>query len=227
MNTEWLLALLQLMLINIVLSGDNAVVIAMACRTLEPAQQKQAIFWGTFGAVALRLVLTFVAVWLLRIPMVEAAGGLLLLYIAVNLLKGEEEEEHAKRRLTIGQAIRTIVVADVVMSLDNVVAVAGAAQGDWLLIGIGLAVSIPLIIWCSKLLTSIMKRFPILVWLGAGLLGYTAGEMLVKDEWVHGWLEPLLDDNMFVVSVLTTIFVIVLGFVASRRSPKHAHGEGS
>ncbi|WP_123041749.1 TerC family protein [Cohnella candidum] len=227
MNTEWLLALLQLMLINIVLSGDNAVVIAMACRTLEPAQQKQAIFWGTFGAVALRLVLTLVAVWLLRIPMVEAAGGLLLLYIAVNLLKGEEEEEHAKRRLTMGQAIRTIVVADVVMSLDNVVAVAGAAQGDWLLIGIGLAVSIPLIIWCSRLLTSIMKRFPILVWLGAGLLGYTAGEMLVKDEWVHGWLEPLLADNMFIVSVLTTIFVIVLGFAASRRSPKHAHGEGS
>ncbi|WP_276354908.1 TerC family protein [Cohnella caldifontis] len=226
MDTEWLLGLLQVILINLVLSGDNAVVIAMACRSLEPAQQKRAIFWGTFGAVFLRLVLTFIAVWLLRIPLVEAAGSLLLLYIAFKLLKGEEEEHAASGRLTMGQAIRTIVVADLIMSLDNVIAVAGAAQGNWLLIVIGLGISIPLIIWCSRLLTSIMNRYPILVWLGAGLLGFTAGEMLVKDEWVHGWLEPWISDLPYLIPALMCVLVILFGIATSRKSGKRMHGEG-
>jgi YjbE family integral membrane protein len=226
METEWLLGLLQVMLINVVLSGDNAVVIAMACRNLEPAQQKKAIFWGTFGAVGLRLVLTFAAVWLLEIPMVEAAGGILLLYIAVKLLKGEDEESHAKGRLSMGQAIQTIVVADLIMSLDNVVAVAGAAQGDWLLIGIGLAVSIPLIIWCSQLLTAIMNRFPILVWLGAGLLGFTAGEMLNDDEWVHGLLEPWIIGKMYVIPAVLTVAVVFYGILSARRSSNRMKEEG-
>ena len=220
MGAEWLLGLLKVMMINIVLSGDNAVVIAMACRGLAPDRQKKAIFWGTFGAVVLRLVLTFLAVWLLRIPMVEAVGGVLLLFIALKLLRGEEEAGPGKAGLSVGQAVKTIVMADVVMSLDNVVAVAGAAQGDWLLIGISLAVSIPLIIWCSQLLTGLMKRFPVIVWLGAGLLGYTAGEMLEKDEWVRGWLVPLLGDNTFLVPVATTAVVGVFGILSAKRGQR-------
>jgi YjbE family integral membrane protein len=226
MGTEWLLGLLQVILINLVLSGDNAVVIAMACRSLEPAQQRRAIFWGTFGAVILRLVLTFAALWLLRIPLVEAAGSLLLLYIAFKLLKGEEEHHEAVKRLSMGQAIRTIIVADLVMSLDNVIAVAGAAQGDWLLILIGLAVSIPLIIWCSRLLTAIMNRYPVLVWLGAGLLGFTAGEMLVEDDWVRGMLEPWISDLPYLIPALMCVFVILIGLLSWRKSAKRLHGEG-
>lgn len=218
METEWLLGMLKIIMINIVLSGDNAVVIAMACRNLRAEQQKKAIFWGTFGAVALRLILTFAAVWLLKIPMVEAIGGILLLYIAVKLMVGDDEGESDKGDLSMAQAIKTIVIADVIMSLDNVVAVAGAANGDWMLIGIGLAISIPLIIWCSQLLTKLMRKFPIIVWLGAGLLGYTAGEMLEHDSWVHVFLEPLIHGNGFIVPVAMTLLVLATGFFFARRS---------
>ncbi|TJY40939.1 TerC family protein [Cohnella pontilimi] len=217
MDIDWLLGLLKIILLNIVLSGDNAVVIAMACRNLKPEQQKRAIFWGTFGAVIFRVVLTFVAVYLLRIPLIEAIGGLLLLYIAVKLLSTEEEEGKETAGFTMGQAIRTIVIADVVMSLDNVVAVAAAANGDWLLIGLGLAISIPLIVWCSQLLTSLMKRFPIIVWLGAGLLGYTAGELLVRDEWVRSWLEAWMADMLFLVPIVMTAGVVAYGVVSLKR----------
>ncbi len=222
MSTEWWLGLAEIILVNIVLSGDNAVVIAMACRNLRPEQQKKAIFWGTFGAVGLRLVLTFVAVWLLRIPMVEALGGLLLLYIAVKLLMDEEEEEIDKGGLSIGQAVKTIVVADVVMSLDNVVAVAGVANGDWLLIGIGLGVSIPLIVWCSQLLTNLMKQFPIIVVLGAGLLGYTSGEMIISDEVVQRWVKPWLSGLHYVVPIVFAAGILIVGVLKlkqSRRKP--------
>ncbi|WP_276356255.1 TerC family protein [Cohnella caldifontis] len=226
MEGDWLLGLLKIMLVNIVLSGDNAVVIALACRRLPPAQQKRAIFWGTMGAVLLRLALTGVAVWLLKVPLVEACGGILLLYIAVKLLTGQEDEEGEGRSgLSIRQAIRTIIAADVVMSLDNVVAVAGVAQGDWLLIGIGLAVSIPLIVFCSSLLTRLMKRFPVIVWLGAGLLGYTAGEMLVKDEWVHGLLEPVLAGGLPIVPAVLTLAVVGCGAILAKRAASRSMQE--
>lgn len=220
MSTEWWLGLAEIILVNIVLSGDNAVVIAMACRNLRPEQQKKAIFWGTFGAVILRVVLTFVAVWLLKIPMVEAIGGLLLLYIAVKLLMGEEEEEVDKGGLSIGQAVKTIVIADVVMSLDNVVAVAGVANGDWWLIGIGLAVSIPLIVWCSQLLMNLMKRFPIIVVLGAGLLGYTSGEMIISDEIIEDWVKPWLSGLHYVVPIVFAAGILLVGLMKMKKSHK-------
>lgn len=217
MGTEWLLGLAEIILVNFVLSGDNAVVIAMACRKLEPEQQKRAIFWGTFGAVLLRLALTFVAVYLLRIPMVQAIGGLLLMYIAINLLGNEEEEGPEKDQMSVGQAIRTIVVADLVMSLDNVVAVAGVAGGDWSLIGIGLAVSIPLIIWCSRLLANIMKRYPVIVLLGAGLLAYTAAEMLTEDELIERWFQPWMPTIRVAVTIAFVAGVLLLGIVRMRQ----------
>lgn len=137
--TEFLLSVLQLIIVDLVLSGDNAVVIALACRNLNPQLQKKAIFWGTFGAVGMRVVLTFIAIWLLKIPLVQVVGGLLLLVIAIKLLKGEEEDSEVESSSSMMGALKTIIFADMIMSLDNVIAVAGAAKGSMLLVVIGLA----------------------------------------------------------------------------------------
>lgn len=222
MEGEFLVGLLKIILINIVLSGDNAVVIALACRNLPADQQKKAVVWGSFGAIALRIVLTFLAVWLLQIPFVQVAGGLLLLYIAVKLLKGGEDEDHLKSGTTISEAIKTIIIADLVMSLDNVLAVAGAAGGNLVLIGLGLAISIPLIIWGSQLLMRLMNRFPIIVWLGAGLLGYTAGEMVLSDKAVGSYLESVFPAGHYVLPIGLAAVVIVLGKMASRKKGKES-----
>ena len=182
-SPEFWIAVLQIIAIDVVLSGDNAVVIALACRDLPAEQRRQGIFWGVGGAVILRVVLTFFAVGLLAMPWLKIAGGLLLLWIAVKLLLPEDEgsgHQIPPAQHLIG-AIKTIIVADFVMSLDNVVGVAAAAKGNlWLLI-FGLIVSIPLIVWSSQLIMKLMERFPMIVILGAALLGYVAGEMIVGD----------------------------------------------
>lgn len=226
MEGDLLVGLLKLILINIVLSGDNAVVIALACRNLPAEQQKKAIFWGSFGAILLRIVLTFVAVWLLKVPFVQVAGALLLLYIAVKLLKGEDNAETLKSSSKIGEAIQTIIVADLVMSLDNVLAVAGAAGGNLLLIVVGLAISIPLIVWGSQLLMRLMNRFPVIVLLGAALLGYTAGEMTLSDKAVGHWIETSFPAGHYVLPIGLAVLVVVVGKLASRRLEKeHAKKE--
>ncbi|MEK0317891.1 TerC family protein [Cohnella sp. 56] len=226
MENDWIFALLDMILINIVLSGDNAVVIAMASKNLEAAYQRKAIFWGTFGAVALRIVLTFAAVTLMKIPLVQACGGVLLLFIAWKLLAGETHDERIEAKPTLGGAIRTIVVADLIMSLDNVVAVAGAAHGSFALIVIGLAISVPLIIWCSQFLTKLMTRFPPLVWVGAGLLGYSAGEMLTGDPWIGDYLDesaPALAEVLPYVLGLLFLAYGALSFWRSKRVWRHRH----
>lgn len=217
MDGQFLVGLLEILLLNIVLSGDNAVVIAMACRNLPSGQQKKAIFWGSFGAIALRVVLTFVAVTLLTIPYLKIVGGLLLLYIAIHLLQSEEETDLEASSNIFG-AIRTIIIADLVMSIDNVVAVAGAANNNILLIVIGLGISIPLIIWGSQLLMKLMDRFPIIIILGAALLGYTAGEMIAGDESIHEWVEGLGIPHIELgFSILLAIFVVVVGKLLDMR----------
>ena len=178
-------ALGSIVLANIVLSGDNAVVIAMAARALPRGQQRQAIVWGSAAAIAMRIVLTLAAVQMLRWPWLKIVGGALLLYVGVSL-QGEDDAAagaHERRAHAGGllAAIRTILVADLVMSLDNVLAVAAAAQGDVPLLVIGLAVSIPLIVFGSTLLVKVMERFPVITTLGAALLGWLAGEMGVTD----------------------------------------------
>jgi YjbE family integral membrane protein len=180
-GTFWA-ALGSIILANVVLSGDNAVVIAMAARSLPAHQQRRAIFWGSAAAIAMRIMLTLLAVEMLKWPYLKVVGALLLLYIGVSLL-GEDDghDGHAKEIGGMAAAIRTILVADLVMSLDNVLAVAAAAKGKTLLLIVGLAVSIPLIIFGSTLLLKVMERFPIIITLGAALLGYLAGEMLLTD----------------------------------------------
>jgi YjbE family integral membrane protein len=217
MEGDFLVGLVKIILVNIVLSGDNAVVIALACRNLPLHQRKKAVFWGSFGAIALRVILTFVVVWLLKIPFVEIVGGALLVWIAINLLKGEEEGENIKSSTNMLGAIKTIIIADLIMSLDNVVAVAGAANGNLVLIGIGLAISIPLIIWASQLLMNLMNRFPVIIVLGAGLLGYTAGEMVLKDKFVGSYIETIFPLGHYILPIGLAIMVILIGKKASGR----------
>ncbi|WP_246096183.1 TerC family protein [Paenibacillus sinopodophylli] len=179
-----LMMFMQIVLINVLLSGDNAIVIAMASGQLPPEQRKKAVWWGAVAAVGLRCVLTLVAIQLLQVPFLQAAGALLLFYIAVKLLAdaGSELDNHTVKKVTtIGSAIWTIVVADFVMSLDNVLAIAAVAEGDPILIMLGIALSIPMIIWGSQMLGKLLHKFPALSYIGAALLAYAAGEMLMHD----------------------------------------------
>ena len=182
-TTEFWLGLVKIIWINIILSGDNAVVIALAARTLPPEQQRKAIFWGTAAAVVLRVALTVVAVKLLELPYLQIVGGLLLLWIGVQLLSdddgGEGKQKHDGNLMA---AIRTILIADLVMSLDNVIGVAAAANGNVPLLVIGLAIAIPIVIFGSTLMIKLMERFPVIVTVGAGLIGWVAGEALVSDK---------------------------------------------
>jgi YjbE family integral membrane protein len=222
LDNEFFLVLLEIILINIVLSGDNAVVIALACRNLDAKYQKKAVFLGSFGAIALRIVLTFLAVYLLTIPYLNFVGGILLLWIAIKLLKGEDEED-IKASSNLMGAIRTIIFADLIMSLDNVVAVAGAAHGNMVLIILGLAISIPLIIWGSQLLMTIMDKFPIIVILGAGLLGYTAGEMILNDKAVGHFFDQLHSSIHIVFPLLLAAAVIILGKMGGQSNNNIQH----
>jgi YjbE family integral membrane protein len=176
------LALAEIIWVNILLSGDNAIVIALAARSLPPSQQRSAVVVGSAAAIALRIGLTLVAAQMLTLPWLKLIGALLLLYIGVSLLMQEKEEEgHGKVHGSLFGAIRTILIADLVMSLDNVIAVAAAAHGNTILLITGLALSIPLVVFGSTLLLKVIGRFPLLVWFGAALLGFIAGELLVDD----------------------------------------------
>lgn len=185
---EFWIALAQIILINIVLSGDNAVVIALACRSLPPQQQKKAILFGSIGAIVLRIILTFFAVYLLSLPYLKLVGAALLLWIGIGLLKGEDDEGDLEGHSGLAAAIKTIIIADLVMSLDNVIGVAAAAKGNVVLLVVGLAVSIPLIIYGSTLILKLMARFPVIITIGAALLGWVAGEMAVSDPVVSSWV---------------------------------------
>lgn len=219
-NADFWIGLLKIVWINIILSGDNAVVIALAARALSPAQQKKAILWGSGAAVVLRIVLTFVAAWLLALPYLQIVGGLLLLWIGIQLLGGHDADEaEGQTGSSMMTAVRTILVADLVMSLDNVIAVAAAAQGNEVLLVLGLAISIPLVIFGSTLMIRLMERFPVIVWLGAGLIGWVGGETLVSDlalrAAVQGW--PWLHEAAASGGV---ILVIAVGWCLKRRTPR-------
>jgi len=182
------IGLLKIIGVNIVLSGDNAVVIALAARSLPQKQQKQAVIWGAGAAVVMRIILTIFAVALLGLPWLKIIGSLLLFWIGVKLLIPEEGEDEIEASDQLLAAIKTILIADLVMSLDNVIAVAAAAGGSYTLLILGLAISIPLVIFGATLLIKLMERFPVIITVGAGLIGWVAGEMLVADKALQGWL---------------------------------------
>ena len=217
--------LAQIMMINIVLSGDNAVVIAMASRALPPKQQKQAILFGSFGAIFLRIVLTFFAVLLLELPFLKLAGAVLLLWIGIKMLLPEEDEGELDVHSNMWAAIKTIIIADFVMSLDNVLGVAAAAKGSLLLLIIGLGISIPLIIYGSTLILKLMNRYPVVVTVGGGILGWVAGEMLVSDPAVNPLMQGGSPFAHEAAPVLGMLLVIGGGKWLATRKEKESAGE--
>ena len=181
---------LEIIIINILLSGDNAVVIALACRNLPPTQRRWGIFWGAIGAILLRIVLTFFAVSLLKLSWLKIIGGVLLVWIGIKLIAEEDGEGSSEVKASdrLFAAVRTVIIADVVMSIDNVLGVAAAAKGSLLLLVFGLVVSIPLVVAGSQVILKLIERFPVLILAGGGLLGWVAGEMMVEDAAVAPWI---------------------------------------
>jgi YjbE family integral membrane protein len=220
---EFWIGLMKIIWINIILSGDNAVVIALAARSLPLEQQKKAIFFGSAAAVVLRILLTIVAVKLLALSYLQVIGGALLLYIGVQLLSEQEEGEgEAKEHGTLMAAVRTILIADLVMSLDNVIAVAAAAKGSMELLILGLLISIPMVIFGSTLMIKLMERFPIIVTLGAALIGWVGGETMASDvafkdfAAANAWLH-------YAAAAAGAAFVVLLGRALQKRhSPQSA-----
>lgn len=219
-SPQFWIGVLQIIAIDIVLGGDNAVVIALACRHLPPHQRNRGIFWGVFGAIALRVIMIFFALQLLAVPYLKIVGAALLLWIGVKLLLPQHASgghEIAASESLYG-AIKTIVIADAVMSLDNVIAIAGAARDSMVLIVFGLAVSVPIIVWGSKLVLKLMDRFPFVIVIGAGLLGWIAGEMAVTDQVVREYVEQNLPHLHWFASASGALFVVLIGkWMASRR----------
>ena len=224
-STDFWLGLLLIIWINIILSGDNAVVIALAARSLPPEQQKKAILFGSGAAVVLRIGLTVVAAMLMNLEYLQIVGGALLLWIGAQLLEGEDDDEgESSEHSSMFAAIRTILIADLVMSLDNVIAVAAAAKGNEVLLIIGLAISIPLVIFGSTLMIKLMERYPVIITLGACLIGWVGGETIANDVVLK---EFAAANSWFHLAAAATGAVLVLGWgkLKSAKPPKTAQAE--
>jgi len=190
-SSDFLSGLLAIILLDLVLGGDNAIVIAMAARSLPKTLQKRTIFWGSFGAIIVRLLLTAVVIYLLELPGLMLAGGLLLLPIAWKLLQQNEKngEHEVSAPQTFWSALRTIIVADALMGMDNVLAIAGASKGHLGLVILGLLISVPLVVWGSTLILKLIERFPIIIYLGAAAIAWTAARMLAGDPLLSDWFD--------------------------------------
>ncbi|WP_287770471.1 TerC family protein [Megasphaera sp.] len=225
LSMQFFTALGTIILLDILLGGDNAVVIAMAANKLSPALRKKAILIGTAGAVIIRLIMTFIAVWLLTIPYLQVIGGLILLPIAVKLLVPEEHHDDVKASDNLMGAIKTIIIADAAMGVDNVLAIAGASHGSFLLVAIGFLVSIPIIVGGSTIIGRLMDRFPVILYAGAGLLGWTAGSMIGHDK----ILGPMIESSVgawapLAIQIFLAVGVIAVGLVLSRSVTTKAQG---
>jgi len=218
-SPEFFSALLAIIVIDLVLAGDNAIVIAMAARNLPAHLQKKAIIWGAVGAIAVRSAMTLVVVYLLKIPGLMLIGGLLLVWIAYRLLNPEQEnDEHGNASTTFWGAMKTIVIADAIMGLDNVLAVAGASHGSYVLVVLGLLISIPVVIWGSTQILKIVERYPSVTYLGAAVLAWTAAKMMISEPISQEWLasqSPVLE---YLIQVVVVLGVLTSGFIRSRRA---------
>ena len=222
-SPQFWVAVLQIIAIDIVLGGDNAVVIALACRRLPEKQRNLGIFWGVFGAIALRVILIFFALSLLAIPFLKIIAALLLMWIGIKLLQPEPASNghQIDASTTLLGAIKTIIIADAVMSLDNVIAIAGAAKDSIGLVIFGLVVSVPIIVWGSKLVMKLMDRFPIVIVLGAGLLGWIAGDMSVTDAVTREWVNANAAFLRWLAPAGGVMLIVVIGkWLASRTQAK-------
>lgn len=214
-SPEFYVALLSVIIIDLVLAGDNAIVIGMAARNLPKHQQKKAIFWGTFGAIVIRTVFTIAFVQLLQLPGLLLVGGLLLIWISYKLLV-EEKKHDVKEGKSLWSAIRTIIIADTVMGLDNVLAVAGAAHNNVWVVIFGLLVSIPIMIWGSTIILRLIERYPVIIYIGAGVLAWTAGKMIVGER----FLKEFFNENPVLkwgLEILLIIAVLIAGRIKKRK----------
>jgi YjbE family integral membrane protein len=207
-SADYFSALLSIIVIDLVLAGDNAIVIGLAARTLPKDQQKKVILWGTAGAIIIRIIATLAVVWLLKIPGLLVIGGVLLIWIAYKLL-AEEKGHDVKPSENFWAAIKTIIIADALMGLDNVLAIAGASHGDFSLVVIGLLVSVPIVVWGSTLILRWVDRFPIIITIGAGVLAYTAAKMITDEKFLKGFFE---DNTLLKWGLIALIVIGVLAF---------------
>jgi YjbE family integral membrane protein len=215
MDSTLIFQALEIIWVNILLSGDNAVVIALACRSLPDGQRQKAVLLGAGAAVVLRIIFTLMTSALLGLPYVKLIGGLLLLWIAIKLIVPEDEDPNIAAHSSLWKAVQTVAIADVVMSLDNVIAIAAVAKGNWNLIIFGLLLSIPLVIFGSQLIMKIMHRYPVVVWLGAALLGYVAAEIMIEDTLVAGLFAGKY--SHWIAEALGVFIVLFVGFILRRK----------
>jgi YjbE family integral membrane protein len=213
-SAEFFSALLSIIVIDLVLAGDNAIVIGLAARNLPKEQQKKAIIWGTVGAIIIRATATLVVVWLLELPGLHLVGGILLIWIAYKLLVDDQDEHNIEAKGSFAAAVRTIIVADALMGLDNVLGVAGAAHGSFILVITGLIISVPIMVWGSTLFIKLIDRFPIIVTFGAAILSYTAAKMIVGEP----FLQDFFDNPWFryTFEALIVIAVVLIGTKAKK-----------
>jgi YjbE family integral membrane protein len=219
-SVEFFSALLTIVFIDLILAGDNAIVIGLAARNLPKEQQKKAVIWGTAGAVGIRIIATLLVVQLLNVPWLNLVGGLLLVWIAYKLLVQEDAHDGIKSGNTLWQSIRTIIIADAAMGIDNVIAVAGAAHGDTLLVVLGLIISVPVVVWGSTIFIKLINRFEWIVYLGSGVLAYTAAKMITHEKAFKTFFENQLIFWAFVIIVI--IITIVAGLLTNKQKKKQA-----
>jgi YjbE family integral membrane protein len=220
LTPDLLSGLLAIILIDLVLAGDNAIVIALAARSLPKHLQTKAIIWGTFGAIAVRVAMTTIVVYLLKVPGLMLVGGIVLLPIAWKLLRQDSgSDPHIKQATGFWSAMRTIIIADALMGLDNVLAIAGAAKGHLGLVVIGLLISIPLVVWGSTLILKLINRFPVVIYVGAAAIAWTAARMITHDHWTASWFDAH-ESLRWVIDAVLVIGVCGLGWLAERRDRK-------
>lgn len=219
MEWEFVVRWLKIVVIDLTLAGDNAVVIAMAVRTLPRRQQRLGIFWGALGAVILRVILTFIAAQLLRLPFLQLVGGLLLIWIAFKLLRQDSGgEANVRHGTTLPEAIRIIILADLIMSTDNILAIAGASEGSLFLLLFGLGLSIPIVVGGAAFIAALMNRYGWIVYVGAGVLGEVAGKMILEDNFIERTFGEAPKPLEWAVRIGLAAAIVLIGLLLSRRS---------
>ncbi|MBD2870154.1 TerC family protein [Paenibacillus arenilitoris] len=225
-SPEFFTALLTIVFIDLILAGDNAIVIGLAARNLPKEQQKKAVIWGTAGAVAIRIIATLLVVQLLNVPWLNLVGGLLLVWIAYKLLVQDDAHDNVKAGNTLWQSVRTIIIADAAMGIDNVIAVAGAAHGDTLLVILGLIISVPVVVWGSTLFIKLINRFEWIVYVGSGVLAYTAAKMITHEKSFKEFFEssPAIYWAFIAIVIVLTI---AAGYFTNVRNKQAAQQKSS
>ncbi|WP_046214916.1 TerC family protein [Paenibacillus wulumuqiensis] len=221
-TVEFWIALASIILIDLVLAGDNAIVIGMAARNIPKENQKKVIIWGTVGAFVIRAIATLLVVYLLNITGLRLVGGLALVYIAYKLLVEEKEDDNISASSQMWAAIRTIIIADAMMGLDNVLAVAGAAHGDFPLVVVGLAISIPIMVWCSTLILKLIERFPWIIALGSAILAWTAAKMIIEEPLIKMYFE-----NGFIKYGFELVVIVLVVLIGLRVKKKNAEAKAA